>query len=1110
MQKTDLNVSPYYDDFNEDSLFHRVLFRPAYSVQARELTQMQTILQNQIERIGSHFFKEGAVVIPGQTGFDTTYSYVKIQATFTSDLSVAHTIENFRTSLVGTKLTGVTTGVIAKVVNTAAADGTDDLTLFVKYESSGTVAGGTTKTVFGNGELLTTDTAIAYTSGDDTVTIAAAGQVALTAAAAASGVGSSASVQKGIFYIRGSFVQATTQTIILDKYSNTPSYRIGFSVTESLVTPEENTGLLDNSTGSTNFAAKGAHRLKYTLTLAKKAIGTADDADFIELMTVKSGLVLSQVRATEYSVLEDTLARRTFDESGNYIVRGFDIDMREQYDDGLNDGVFSLADGGDSSKIAIGLSPGKAYVRGFEIGTLSQTFIPLAKARTTDFVQNSATTFSAGNYLTVENVYGSPDITADGTDSKPFKEIELRDQRMPVTHLAESGTGAGTLACDASDLSLIVDSTERFPASGKFIMQIENEIIYCDSLSAQTITVNSAGRGYLGTAADEHEIGVPVYVWGMDLFHTASNWNTVASFATEGTDTGNQRRAKTVGVARTRAYEVGSAGTTILTGAHPRTSTFHHYIFDVRMLTKLTITAVSGIGFSATDWLHNGARIKGSSSGATGLVYIAPQDVQFTMGTCTNTSGQTALVVPSTACLEVGMGISGTNVQADTYITAITSATGVTMSLASSGGNINGNLVFGNATSAADGKTLLRGTTFHVIQTTGTFTTSDTITSNFDADLATSAKGVITAVKYYAMSDAHSIYGQNAAATKEYVADISMRDTKKLTGTASVVLTNATTSVTVNGTNTQFTSDFKVGDLFEVSDSDGTTKRMEVKTITSNTVLTTQETFPVAVSNSIVTRVRAKIEEQEELVMISKLPKPAIKTLKATELNSVVDTTLRVRRQNTVTLTGTDGSFSLPDGESFVSFNVDDYVLSVVANGGTPGSYPAGTILSPQTDDNTSGCYLNIGTQSLAIKLIGGNNDVIKITYTSQIATANEKTKSLQPMTELHIPAKNTAGTFDNKAIYGTNCTDDEISLMKADVFKVRGIYMSGGFAVDAVPPRFSYQSKSGETVNNLANGDIFQPGAKVVGSNGAIARIISGTYTGSAGVGGQTQIASF
>ena len=174
MQKTDLNVSPYYDDFSEDSLFHRVLFRPAYSVQARELTQMQTILQNQIERIGSHFFKEGAVVIPGQTGFDVTYSYVKLQATFTDSGSVTHTTETFRTSLVGVKLTGATSGVIAKVVATEAGTTTDDLTIFVKYESSGTSAGDATSRsnfTFSDGESLETDTSISYTSGSSTITI---------------------------------------------------------------------------------------------------------------------------------------------------------------------------------------------------------------------------------------------------------------------------------------------------------------------------------------------------------------------------------------------------------------------------------------------------------------------------------------------------------------------------------------------------------------------------------------------------------------------------------------------------------------------------------------------------------------------------------------------------------------------------------------------------------------------------------------------------------------------------------------------------------------------------------------------------------------------------
>ena len=171
----------------------------------------------------------------------------------------------------------------------------------------------------------------------------------------------------------------------------------------------------------------------------------------------------------------------------------------------------------------------------------------------------------------------------------------------------------------------------------------------------------------------------------MDHYHTTNSWANTATFPTEGIDTGSLRRCKTVGVARSRAFEVGSAAFGSLTasgsandglvgvpqiGAHDRTSTFHHYIFDVRMLTKLTITAASGKGFDATHFLHNGARIKGSSSGATGIVYIAPQDKVFEVAGCT-TAANTTLVVPSTAGLEVGMGVSGTNVPAGTYISSI-------------------------------------------------------------------------------------------------------------------------------------------------------------------------------------------------------------------------------------------------------------------------------------------------------------------------------------------------------------------------------------------------------------------------------------------------------
>ena len=62
----DFNTEPYNDDYDENHKFHRILFRPSFAVQARELTQLQSILQQQIARNGNHIFKNGAMVVPGQ------------------------------------------------------------------------------------------------------------------------------------------------------------------------------------------------------------------------------------------------------------------------------------------------------------------------------------------------------------------------------------------------------------------------------------------------------------------------------------------------------------------------------------------------------------------------------------------------------------------------------------------------------------------------------------------------------------------------------------------------------------------------------------------------------------------------------------------------------------------------------------------------------------------------------------------------------------------------------------------------------------------------------------------------------------------------------------
>ena len=415
---TDFNVSPYHDDFSEAKNFHRILFRPAFAVQARELTQSQTILQNQLERVGDHLFKQGAMVIPGQVSVDTSYYAVKLTS------KSASSIDDYNNSTI----TGGTSGVIAEVVGVAATDGSDPDTLFVKYNKTGT---NNTSTVFSDGETITSDATGSPTAVVDTTA-----------------TGSAAGIQAGTFYINGFFVNVDSSTLVLDKYTSSPSYRIGLSVTEAFTTPGDDSSLNDNAQGSSNVNAPGAHRLKITLALAKKTLSSTEDSNFFEIARVENGEIKTMVRNTEYAVLEDTFARRTFDESGDYTLVNPDFDIRESAISGNNRGIYTdgatTADGNTASSalLAIGVSPFKAYVKGYEVERTGTTFVDLNKARDFDTANNNKTRFTVDNYINVDNVYGTPDIGFVSGSTAAFKNINLYDTETAVrgTQVSTVGT----------------------------------------------------------------------------------------------------------------------------------------------------------------------------------------------------------------------------------------------------------------------------------------------------------------------------------------------------------------------------------------------------------------------------------------------------------------------------------------------------------------------------------------------------------------------------------------------------------------------------------------------------------------------------------------------
>ena len=416
-EKTDLNVAPYFDDFDEDDNFKKILFRPGFSIQARELTQLQSNLQNQIEQQGNHIFRDGDMVIPGQISL-APQETLKLVTTFSGESIDPSQYFNATNPIT---ITGETTGVTAKVIGFKVATTTEQPLLYISYERSGSDF---ETTVFADGENISANTTIThstqqYTTGVESVATytseytttngATAAQLA-SAEGPAARKGSAYRIESGVYYVRGFFVNNIAETLILDSYSTEYTGEVGFKVTEIIITPENETSLLDNATGSSNFAAKGAHRLKINLTLTSLAADSTADSNFIELMTIKDGKIQAKVNVTEYAALEDTFARRTFDESGDYTVRPFQFEMKESVTIDDNEGIYTAGgttdDGNiaNTDKLSLKVSPGKAYVRGYEIEKIAPTFKDINKARDTQGVDAGISTWEIGNFVRVDNL----------------------------------------------------------------------------------------------------------------------------------------------------------------------------------------------------------------------------------------------------------------------------------------------------------------------------------------------------------------------------------------------------------------------------------------------------------------------------------------------------------------------------------------------------------------------------------------------------------------------------------------------------------------------------------------------------------------------------------
>jgi len=424
-QKTNLNISPYYDDFSKDNQFYRVLFNPGRPVQARELTTLQSILQDQVESFGSHMFKEGSMVIPGNTSYDYEYYSIKLQSDHLG-VPVSLYVENLK----GKTLKGQDTGIRIKVDNYALPEDSSDitdLTLFVKYLDSGD----TNEVSFmGDGENLILEESFIY--GNTQIT--AGETVASLIDQDASKVGSAVSIADGVFFIRGHFVNVSADKIVLDPYSNVPNYRVGLFIQEEIVQSKDDSSLFDNARGFSNFAAPGADRLKIKTTLTKKPLTDYNDKNFVELVRLDNGQLKKNEQKPDYALIKDYFAKRTYEESGNYSVGNFKVDVAECLNDGVsNEGVFLSNEKTDQRNtpeeplMCVKVSPGKAYVRGHDIEKSGTTVIDVDKPRDKEEFKSSKVNFKLGTLFKLNNVHGSPEIGLN--NSLANSVVTLRSRR---------------------------------------------------------------------------------------------------------------------------------------------------------------------------------------------------------------------------------------------------------------------------------------------------------------------------------------------------------------------------------------------------------------------------------------------------------------------------------------------------------------------------------------------------------------------------------------------------------------------------------------------------------------------------------------------------------
>lgn len=364
----------YKDDHTDSDGYHRILFNSGRALQARELTQLQTIIQKEITRMGNNIFRDGAPVNNAGSAFERNLEFIKIKSTTPLPTTV---------DIVGNVFVGQTSGIKIRVEDTLAATADDPETIYVTYMEQPTALAGDTAAKVTVGETLQGTIDGNVYSFDV--------QSTNTAANPAYGRGLAYATGEGSFFAVGRFVFSPKQRIYLSKYTQDFTGQIVFKVTEDIITSSDNDALFDNQGATPNRSSPGADRYRIRLTLMK--YDDLEESDnWVPFADIVDSKEVSKVEASEgFNMVREHVATRVREIHGNFIKKYFKARFEPN----------------NATEFKLIVDPGLAYIDGYRVQKNKATPIVVERAQATIEIDNQGILTDYANYFLVSDTLGA-------------------------------------------------------------------------------------------------------------------------------------------------------------------------------------------------------------------------------------------------------------------------------------------------------------------------------------------------------------------------------------------------------------------------------------------------------------------------------------------------------------------------------------------------------------------------------------------------------------------------------------------------------------------------------------------------------------------------------